>query len=989
MVFTGVTSDGSRCALQLKECGSSGSSAMPDSASASSCTGHAACPNGGSSLAKSSTPRFPPHADELFVVPPVVAAGIIPVVAASGQAEGQQGPEAAGLLQLLHQQPPPQQQQRRPTEGDVMQAFQAAMDEAPSGGRSAAVDDDEAVLPGPTPDPSAAEHARPSLGAAIRAAAAAAAAGERSDGSAATASPDASTSQQPPIAFQLSASHPHPSGLSKHTPSSSQIDLPQQQQQQLQRLQHATASGQSPAPQPAAAVPSSVPAAGATAAALEPAGTPAGTAAGAAAAAAGTAAAAAAAAAAAFQEPPHTQPPTPPPPAVSHAQPAPTTTTPLHFFAIYDGHGGGDLRVPLREAPARPPAGARGGRRRDGRGHASPAVRPQDLHPHHEAAGTRLRVPAHGDELGVQDAGRRAEVQRSGEDVAAAAQHASDTSSGSGSSSTGSSGGSSSSSGSRGAPGATAPEREHSFATESAALHAEAAALQLSLNHQQQQARPAAGAAGGGSTPSPAATSSSTPSISRPVTPDGHPAIPAPPTSHPTGGLSNLPAHGGDSSPSADPGPPLHPAGQIRTEGASPAAVQERGSDSPGAAQPDGAAESKRAAAAAAVEAAAAATAAAAALAAASLALAAVKEGVLLESSLLGAFAMVDNELHASRRARDVGSTAVVALLGPRHVWVANCGDSRAILCRNGLAVPLSLDHKATRRDEIMRVEAAGGYVWFDRVMGELAVSRAIGDHCLRPYVIAIPDITRLTRQPGDSLLILASDGLWDVCNNQDVCSIALHAFKGELSGGSSSSRAVRAAARALVKAALGRGTQDNVTALVVDLRLHKHHPEHRTSSPVTPTSTPTATATAAAPTDAATPMPSPAAAATAAKTTTTTTTHAGGANDVDSLDHMHAAATTTMPPRATAGGDPAAAAAAAAAGPTAGSARAAPRESAVGRSVAAAAAASLRANSKSGANSGRPPLAPSPVTRSALSSTTTAACPAVLATDGLVLPGA
>lgn len=46
-----------------------------------------------------------------------------------------------------------------------------------------------------------------------------------------------------------------------------------------------------------------------------------------------------------------------------------------------------------------------------------------------------------------------------------------------------------------------------------------------------------------------------------------------------------------------------------------------------------------------------------------------------------------------------------------------------------------------------MRVEAAGGYVWFDRVMGELAVSRAIGDHCLRPYVIAVPDITRLVRR--------------------------------------------------------------------------------------------------------------------------------------------------------------------------------------------------------------------------------------------------
>ncbi len=40
------------------------------------------------------------------------------------------------------------------------------------------------------------------------------------------------------------------------------------------------------------------------------------------------------------------------------------------------------------------------------------------------------------------------------------------------------------------------------------------------------------------------------------------------------------------------------------------------------------------------------------------------------------------------------------------------------------------------------RVEQAGGYVWWDRVMGELAVSRAIGDHCLRPFVIAEPEVS-------------------------------------------------------------------------------------------------------------------------------------------------------------------------------------------------------------------------------------------------------
>jgi protein phosphatase 2C len=41
-----------------------------------------------------------------------------------------------------------------------------------------------------------------------------------------------------------------------------------------------------------------------------------------------------------------------------------------------------------------------------------------------------------------------------------------------------------------------------------------------------------------------------------------------------------------------------------------------------------------------------------------------------------------------------VGSTAVVAVVGPTHIVVSNCGDSRAVLCRGGAAVPLSSDHK-------------------------------------------------------------------------------------------------------------------------------------------------------------------------------------------------------------------------------------------------------------------------------------------------------
>ncbi|XP_044486400.1 protein phosphatase 2C 51-like isoform X3 [Mangifera indica] len=78
---------------------------------------------------------------------------------------------------------------------------------------------------------------------------------------------------------------------------------------------------------------------------------------------------------------------------------------------------------------------------------------------------------------------------------------------------------------------------------------------------------------------------------------------------------------------------------------------------------------------------------------------------------------------------RTMGSTAVVVMVGKDELVVANCGDSRAVLCRGGVAVPLSRDHKPDRPDEKERVEAAGGRVinWNgSRVLGVLATSRSI-----------------------------------------------------------------------------------------------------------------------------------------------------------------------------------------------------------------------------------------------------------------------
>jgi protein phosphatase 2C family protein 2/3 len=66
--------------------------------------------------------------------------------------------------------------------------------------------------------------------------------------------------------------------------------------------------------------------------------------------------------------------------------------------------------------------------------------------------------------------------------------------------------------------------------------------------------------------------------------------------------------------------------------------------------------------------------------------------------------------------------------LTSEKVLQANAGDSRAVASINGRALALSRDHKPTLKDERKRIEAAGGFVEYKRVNGNLALSRALGD---------------------------------------------------------------------------------------------------------------------------------------------------------------------------------------------------------------------------------------------------------------------
>ncbi|KAL1511486.1 hypothetical protein AB1Y20_006284 [Prymnesium parvum] len=165
------------------------------------------------------------------------------------------------------------------------------------------------------------------------------------------------------------------------------------------------------------------------------------------------------------------------------------------------------------------------------------------------------------------------------------------------------------------------------------------------------------------------------------------------------------------------------------------------------------------------------------------------------------------------------GTTAVVCFVAvgaagtPPVLHVANVGDSRALLISDGGVQRLTVDHLATDDLEALRVQREGGKIIGRRVGGTLALTRALGDHAVKGPgggVIAEPHFATRRLSHTDRFLLLASDGVWDVVNEEDARELLL----------SCASEPAEAMSMRLVQLALERGTKDNVSALVVRLQV-------------------------------------------------------------------------------------------------------------------------------------------------------------------------
>jgi len=138
------------------------------------------------------------------------------------------------------------------------------------------------------------------------------------------------------------------------------------------------------------------------------------------------------------------------------------------------------------------------------------------------------------------------------------------------------------------------------------------------------------------------------------------------------------------------------------------------------------------------------------------------------------------------------GSTAIVVLITKSEIYVANAGDSRAVLFTNDAQViPLSFDHKPELELENKRIRNAGGVIVEGRVNSSLNLSRAIGDlefkrnrslSLQEQMITSYPDVIVLPISKNANFMIIGCDGIWEKMSALHICQLADVRYKGNQS---------------------------------------------------------------------------------------------------------------------------------------------------------------------------------------------------------------
>jgi protein phosphatase len=139
-------------------------------------------------------------------------------------------------------------------------------------------------------------------------------------------------------------------------------------------------------------------------------------------------------------------------------------------------------------------------------------------------------------------------------------------------------------------------------------------------------------------------------------------------------------------------------------------------------------------------------------------------------------------------------TTLTAVVVDERELYAAHVGDCRLYLARDGSLVQLTKDHTvAAERESLGMAPLDAGAARAARS----TLTRSLGGE----LIVAIDRISR-TLEPGD-VLLLCSDGLYNVLDEQELHALATTGSPAEACG-------------ALIEAANGKGTPDNVTAAVL-----------------------------------------------------------------------------------------------------------------------------------------------------------------------------
>ena len=174
------------------------------------------------------------------------------------------------------------------------------------------------------------------------------------------------------------------------------------------------------------------------------------------------------------------------------------------------------------------------------------------------------------------------------------------------------------------------------------------------------------------------------------------------------------------------------------------------------------------------------------------------------EMALKKSFYLMDKEIEKIK-ATEVGNTATVVFINNRLLYCANVGDSScAIIGKTNEFI--TTEDKCTNKKEQKRIEKEGGTIIDDRLGGILAVSRGLGDFDLKTKGLTCePHITKRLIDHNMHYCVLASDGVWDVLNPDEVARII-------------QSNKFEEAAKEIVETSMDRGSEDNISCIVIEL---------------------------------------------------------------------------------------------------------------------------------------------------------------------------